>query len=336
MLLVDATYIHNGGGRILLNYLTMNLLEYKKDIFFLLDNRCEPDFDFIPPQNRLYLKTNLWRRYQFYSKRGDGFSKVFCLGNLPPPIKLRAKVYTYFQNLTYLDFSNYTGFMKLVLMLKSAYLNFYLQHTDYVCVQTEYVKDAFCEKYQYPNNQCLTIPFFENFVSENNDYYQRKKEQFLYVSDGNTHKNHKNLLKAWEIVNQYNPDLELHLTVSEIYPKLLENIKKCQKKGLNIINHGRVSQTVLNELYQASEYIVYPSFTESLGLGLIEGVSAGCKPIVSNRPYAFAVIEPFKTFNPLDFRGIANAVIQSYLDTQPFDNQKIKVENEIGKLISLL
>jgi glycosyltransferase involved in cell wall biosynthesis len=335
MLLVDATYIHNGGGRILLNYLIMKLLQNKKDTFFLLDSRCEPDFDFIPSENRLYLKTNLWSRYQFYSSHKNDFSKVICLGNLPPPIRLKAQVYTLFQNLIYIDFTNYFGFNKSILSLKSWYLNFYLKYTDYVIVQTDYVKESFCKKYQFPENQCFTIPFFENFVEKNNTE-TRRKEHFLFVSDGNTHKNHKNLLKAWEIVNQKIPDLELHLTVSKIYPNLLKLIEKYQSKGLNIINHGRVSQATLNELYQASEYIVYPSFTESFGLGLIEGVLAGCKPIVSNRPYAFAVVEPFTVFNPLDFEDIANSILQAYNNTQHFENQHIKVNNEIEKLIKLL
>ena len=335
MLLVDATYIHNGGGRILLNYLIMKLLESKKDIFFLLDSRCEPDFDFIPAQNRLYLKTNLWSRYRFYFSHKTQFLKVICLGNLPPPIRLKAEVYTFFQNLIYLDFVNYFGFDKFLLYLKSRYLNFYLKNTDFVIVQTDYVKDSFCQKYQYPENQCFTIPFFENFV-EKNQTKIRRKEHFLFVSDGNTHKNHKNLLKAWELVNQQNSDLELHLTVSEIYPHLLKIIEDYQSKGMNIINHGRVSQTLLSELYQTSEYIVYSSFTESFGLGLIEGVLAGCKPIVSNRPYAFAVVEPFKVFNPLDFEDIAKCVLEAYNSTQLFENQRIKIKNEIEYLIKLL
>ena len=335
MLLVDATYIHNGGGRILLNYLIMKLLQNKKDTFFLLDSRCEPDFDFIPSDNRLYLKTNVWSRYQFYSSHKNDFSKVICLGNLPPPVRLKAQVYTFFQNLIYIDFSNYFGFDKSILWLKSWYITFYLKNTDYVIVQTDYVKDAFCKKYQFIENQCFTIPFFENFVEKSYSKI-RRKEHFLFVSDGNTHKNHKNLLKAWGIVNQRNPDLELHLTVSQIYPNLLKLIEKYQSKGINIINHGKVSQTTLNELYQASEYIVYPSFTESFGLGLIEGVLAGCKPIVSNRPYAFAVVEPFKVFNPLDFQNIAKSILEAYNYTQNFENQDLKVNNEIEKLIKLL
>lgn len=335
MLLVDATYIHNGGGRILLNYLTMKLLENQKNTFFLLDSRCEPDFDFIPSQNILYLETNLWSRYKFYQSHRNDFSKVMCLGNLPPPIRLNAQVYTFFQNLIYIDFANYFGINKSILSLKSWYINFYLRNTDCVIMQTDYVRDSFCKKYQYPQKQCITIPFFENFV-ENNHTKTQKKEHFLFVSDGNTHKNHENLLKAWEIVNQKNPDVELHLTVSQIYPQLLKTIEKYQSKGLNIVNHGRVSQMSLNELYQESEYIIYPSFTESFGLGLIEGVLAGCKPIVSNRPYAFAVVEPFSVFNPLDFTDIAHSVLEAYNNTQPFKNQPIKVKNEIEKLIKLL
>ena len=54
----------------------------------------------------------------------------------------------------------------------------------------------------------------------------------------------------------------------------------------NIVQHGRVSHEVLPELMKAMGYIVCSSIFESQGMGIIEGMSAGLKPVVFNFPGA--------------------------------------------------
>ena len=94
---------------------------------------------------------------------------------------------------------------------------------------------------------------------------------FIYVSDGNPHKNHNNLLKAWAFLFELGLNLELHLTVSKEYPRVLSAIEELQKKGLKITNHGI---TDVNILYNNCSHLIYPSLAESFGLGLVEAVNA--------------------------------------------------------------
>lgn len=43
---------------------------------------------------------------------------------------------------------------------------------------------------------------------------------------------------------------------------------------------GIVTDETLNLLYNQAEYVFLPSFTEGMGLSVLEGIMAGCKPIV--------------------------------------------------------
>ena len=48
MILIDAIYINNSGGKVLLDYLVEKTEVEKIDCFYLFDDRCKNDYKFIP------------------------------------------------------------------------------------------------------------------------------------------------------------------------------------------------------------------------------------------------------------------------------------------------
>lgn len=82
---------------------------------------------------------------------------------------------------------------------------------------------------------------------------------------------------------------KLHIVGEISDPELLyylENfISKTRING-NVIWHGRVKNDKLPELMKDMNYIVCSSIFESQGMGIIEGMSAGLKPVVFNFPGA--------------------------------------------------
>ena len=48
----------------------------------------------------------------------------------------------------------------------------------------------------------------------------------------------------------------------------------------------------LQKEYLSSEFLMFPSLTESFGLGLIEAIECGCKVIGADLPYTYEVCEP--------------------------------------------
>jgi len=106
MLLIDTIYINTGGGKILLDYLIEELEKTDEQIFYLLDKRIEKEKYIVKSSNTiLYLNSGFFDRINFYKENKEKFSKVFCFGNIPPPIRLNIKVFTYFHGAAYIFLS---------------------------------------------------------------------------------------------------------------------------------------------------------------------------------------------------------------------------------------
>ena len=156
MLLIDAIYINTGGGKILLDYLIEELEKTDEQIFYLLDKRIEKKKYIVKSTNViLYLKSGFFDRINFYKKNKNKFSKVFCFGNIPPPIKLKSDVLTYFQNINYISYSKKDFSLKnrFLFFLKRKILSLWKNNTDKWIVQSLYVQQKMIEKYGENKNK---------------------------------------------------------------------------------------------------------------------------------------------------------------------------------------
>ena len=333
MILVDALYNNSGGGKVLLDYLIQELEKTDKKIFYLLDSRIKDNIMKIKDTNRvLFISANLIKRHLFYKENKNLFSTVLCFGNLPPNIRLKAKVYTYFHQLLFLKLAGDLSVKQRVLYwLKTKILNRLKKNTDYWLVQTDLVQKQFSKKYKEPLENILLFPFYEELPSTQS--FIRLPKTYVYVSNATPHKNHKLLIEAFDEFYSKNKVGKLFLTVSEDFSDVFNLILEKQKLKIPIINLGYVGRDELSQIYQQSEYMIFPSLTESFGLPLIESISKGCKVIASDLPYTEAVCEPSIKFNPMDKQSIINALSLSLL------NDKLsvsKVENKINQLLQLL
>lgn len=333
MVLLDSLYINNGGGKVLLDFLVKKIEEKKISCYYLFDERCSEDYKFIPKTRKKYLKASLSNRHYFYYKNKNTFSKVVCFGNIPPIIKLKVPVYTYFHQLLFLKIPPSLSLKeKIKTVIKIRFLYFLRKNTDFWIVQSEVVKKKLKIKYNLNPSFVKVIPFYPPL--KNNEFKDyRKKNSFLYVSNGTMHKNHLNLIEGFCKYNDSCKSAELHLTISKEFKNINTLIKDKIKQGYNIINHGFVKRKDLINIYQSNEFIIYPSFTESFGLGLIEGMENGCKVIGANLPYTFAVCKPSIIFDPFSISGIKKAFISS--QQKNIKNTKQLIFNQIDDLIKI-
>ena len=330
MLLVDALYINNSGGKVLLDYFVAELDKTNAQVYYLFDDRCMNDYSFISADKKTFLKAGLKSRKTFYKTNKDLFSKVFCFGNIPPPTALKAPVYTYFHNVSLLSQpSNYSWKERTLKYVKGLAIKHFSKNTDYFIVQTNDVKKLLISKDFAKPQQCLILPFF---YSPGNEIHNAKQPSFVYISNGNTHKNHSKLIEAWYLLAKKNLFPPLHLTITANYQKLVDAVSKAENEGLKILNHGF---TKPDDLYNQNEFLIYPSLCESFGLGLIEAVTHGCNVIASDLPFVYEVIKPTAVFNPLDAQSIADTVEQ-VLKNKPCIKTQLIVENKINELITLL
>lgn len=336
--LIDALYINNGGGKILLDYLINELERTNLKIFYLLDSRVEGHIPSIDEKknNVFFMEASLIKRLQFYNEHIIEFSKVLCFGNLPPNIRINAHVYTYFHQPLFLEIpSNLNLREKVKYRAKMLVLRRLSQKTNFWIVQSRTIKRRLSAKYNIRKKYIKVLPFYPGFQnSEIVRTFKRVPNSYIYVSNAPVHKNHIILINAFCEFYDKQGLGKLTLTVSDHFPELLQLISEKQNLNYPIVNIGFVPRENLSQLYHESEYLIYPSLAESFGLGLVEAIENGCKIIGADLPYTFAVCEPSLTFDPLDLSSISSALTMSL--GKDVKDSKALVSNKIGELIDLL
>lgn len=334
MLLLDSLYINNSGGKILLEYLVEQLEKNKIPVFYLFDERCKDDFQNVPKRRKVYLKANLLNRHRFYRRKGGTFSQVLCFGNLAPTIPLKVPVYTYFHQPLFLKVpESFSLLNKVKFKFKTIVLDSIKSNTNIWLVQSEYIREKLVSKYEVKTNQVKLMPFYPPLQSSEESYH-RRKDGFVYISNGGPHKNHNNLINAFCNYYDKNNNGILHLTINDDFPVLKTIIQTKIDEGYPIVNHGFIERNELVKIYKSNNYLIFPSLAESFGLGLVEALENGCKVIGADLPYTHAVCKPSITFDPLDVSDMERAFIES--QSEHVKDTEQLVFNRIDDLINLL
>lgn len=333
MILIDALYINGGGAKVLLDYLISELEKTDKKILYLLDERIKDDSYRSEKNEFIFMEPGLVNRTKFYKAQKMNFNTVLCFANLPPNIKITANVYTYFHQLFHLKLPEEMPiFQKFIFKLKTFFLKKIRGNTNYWIVQTELVKKAFSSKFHVPAPNILILPFYPEL--QNIEESRRNKNQYIYVSNAPPHKNHVKLIDAFCKFFDMHKTGNLILTVSDVYPEIVNYIDQKITLGYPIKNIGFVEREELSTFYSNSEFLIYPSVSESFGLGLVEAIENGCMVIGADLPYTNAVCEPTLLFDPLSVDSIVEALSLSLQNNlKPSIN---KIKNNISEIISLL
>ena len=333
MLLIDSLYINNSGGFRLLDYLVKELIKRAIPFYLLADGRCLGKLDFC--ERVEYLKASMKNRYLFYRKHRNDFKTILCFGNIPPPMKLSVPVYTYYHNVNLLTLAEADTVKKTVIAwMKRLIFRFFKKNTDLWVVQTTNtateLKKHLCES----EEKVRILPFYD--LPE--DLYKLQNanhgDDYVYISNYTGAKGHEELLEAWCKLHERGVDRALHLTVRKSAVSFVGKIKEAQEKGVCVVNHGLIPFDEVIDLYRFSKAIVYPSHNESLGLGIIEAITAGCDVIGADLPYIHSICKPSVTFDPYDSDSIADAIVN--YETSNNDKSELTIHNCINELISLM
>lgn len=332
MILIDALYINTSGGLRLLEYLVRDLQEKGKDFYLLADSRCNSFFNSC--RHIRYMNASLLERKKFYKIKGDRFTTVLCFGNIPAPIKLSVPVYTYFHNINLLTLAEAHSFkVKAVSWLKREVFKHYKKNTDYWLVQTSNTAKELIKHLGESPERVKQMPFYELPDGVSEIAQKPHGEDYVFVAIDVPGKSHKELLEAWRILHKKGVDKTLHLTVQDNSP-IVEKIKEAQNEGVKVVNHGVIPFSEVFELYKQSKAIIYPSHNESLGLGIVEAVTAGCDVIGSDLPFLHSICKPSGVFNPYSFKSIAEAVMA--YESENTKKSELTIYNHIDELVDLL
>jgi len=315
-ILLYAPNIHCGGGLTLIRPLLEALT--RESYQAILDSR----FKNIPTdkKNILYLARNsIFSRLKAELILRDNAQEgdiILCFHSLPPIFFSKAKVIVYLHNKHLLPTSDFplrdlSFYTRSRIFFERMLLALFYRNIDQLIVQTESMRRLVLES-SINFTSVSMFPFInmkDNFELITKGVTNNIYGGFLYVASGDAHKNHNNLLNAWVCLAQKNIFPSLILTIGDEYNELRESISVLMSRyNLKIINLGCVDNTLILDLMKKSKALIFPSFTESFGIPLIEADRLNLSILASELDYVRDVCRPKETFDPRSSLSIARAV----------------------------
>ena len=327
--LISAISISSSGGR---QYLELMKSNYdKKNTIIILDLSLKKIGKIFNNANLIYLKNNPFGIFKFLcirtrlnTKTGINLKELYL--NARPPLlrfKKKSNINIVVQNRLIIDNKcDYLFNKRYQLKLKIQRFLFFnfLRKTDVVIVQTSTMKKIFLKEFKQIKNVIVDNNCWRK--NENNEFDRYKLTNFemsqilkikkiantnviyFYPASALAHKNHINLIKAFEKISDKKIFLILTINRKEINIQNHEKIK-------SILFLGPISYQMVNEIYRITDYLIYPSLMESLGLPLLEAKKKSIKIISSNLPYVKEICKPDYVFNALSERSIRDKIIES-------------------------
>lgn len=316
----------------ILNHLVNNLVEQNINFVLLKDVRCPK----LQSEEKVPLTVTLSpdskTRNAYYRAHRNSFRSVLCFGNIPPQIKLKVPVHTYLHNVSLLKIpSDYSFSLKIKSLLKKIYIKHYSKNTSTWIVQTSNTAQLVSSNLAQQGQDIKIFPFYhipDNIHSSS----EAARTDYVFIGDHTSAKGHEYLVEAWIKLSRLGIKATLHLTVSD--QKFIDVIDEARSQGANIINHGKISFDEVVRLYSISKATVYPSLNESLGLGIVEALEAGCDVIGCDLPYMHSVCQPSVFFSPCNSDSIVKAVLK--YEKTPTEKSKLKIHDSINEFINYL
>jgi len=322
-LLLSAFGIHMGGGLVLLDALLAAGRSNFREC--LLDARLatRPPAGADGPALRWVARSFLARAWALIGLAGRARAgdTLLCFNSLPPLRRCAAHVVCFVQAPHFVGAHKGIKYMPLTrvrLFIERAWFHAGLRHCDEVWVQTESM--ALAVRRRHPDcrveiNALIDETLLQALSTEAATAAAATQPEshaalkFFYPADGVGHKNHRNLLQAWQLLAERGlyPRLLLTLAPAE-WQRVLGESGADENKLSAVDNLGRISrQQVLAEL-RGSSALIFPSKAETFGIPMLEATAFGVPVVASERDFVRDVCTPAESFDPDSPRSIARAV----------------------------
>ncbi len=259
-----APNVHTGGGLVLLRALLLAWPKNRPLIAFLdarapqlipLDNSCLVSW--VAPQLGARLRAEFALRTAAGSARA-----VLCFHGLPPLLPTSAQVFVFLQNRLYFDrmsMSHFAWKTRLRLGYERFVATVFRHRVRQYLVQTPAMERAviqWCAA--HPPSPTLPVkifPFIDALPEPSARVARTTKWDFVYVGDGEAHKNHRGLLAAWRLLAQQGIRPSLALTLSPHDKPLIRAVKSAHdQSGVHICNLGEIPRDKITELYASARH----------------------------------------------------------------------------------
>jgi len=321
--LLSAFGVHVGGGLVLLESMLSALGDSLRAAS--LDSRLD-DASFQLAQTAaiervrpsMVQRLTSLRRLTRLSQPGD---VLFCFNSLPPlwkPAGLRVVNYVHAPHFVGAHMGvTYTPVTSARIAIERAWFRLGIKNCDEAWVQTSTMAQRL--RALHPGLSVRVVPFVDRelFAALQRDVAPpvvdqsaREPGTFFYPAEAVGHKNHINLLRAWQMLAEQGcrPLLQLTLRPHELQAVLAQAALPAALA--NVVNLGRLPRAAVLSQLEASSALVFPSKAETFGLPLLEAHALSIPVLAAERDFVRDVCVPVQTFDPDSPRSIADAVLR--------------------------
>lgn len=313
-----APNIHTGGGFVLLQALLGAWPQSVASTVFL-DARARGRLQAPFGANASWVRATVASRLKAelaLRSAADADCTVLCFHDLPPLLPSLARVVVFQQNKNHLGLGSLAAFgwrTRLRLIFERTASRMFRHRVTEYLVQTPSMRRALIQWYgadlhgQLPAVRIL--PFVDTLFDAPEGNAKPAEWDFVYVADGEAHKNHLVLLAAWRLLAQDGLHPSLALTLTPRDTALRHAVAyQSQQAGLRIVDLGQLPHARVLSLYMTAGALIFPSISESFGLPLVEASRVGLPILASELDYVRDVCTPAQTFDPASAVSIARAV----------------------------
>jgi glycosyltransferase involved in cell wall biosynthesis len=308
-----APNVHAGGGLILMENV---LREWPLDVACsaFLDFRAKGIVNLPPSWTVEWCTPSVLGRLRAewrLAREVDDSSVTLCFHNLPPLLPIRGRVLCLVQNRHVIDTAGLI-YMDLRVRLRTkleSWLTARLSdriHRYFVQTPSMARKVAMLRNGDFVD--VVISPFasleIESILAEP---VTKPLWDFIYVADGQVHKNHRRLLEAWKLLDEQGIRPSLALTLGPRDRELATELINAANR-LNIVNLGLLPHDELMKLYRQARALIFPSTIESFGLPLVEAAALRLPILAPELDYVRDVCVPTECFDPFSAISIARAV----------------------------
>lgn len=324
--LLHAPNVHVGGGLVLLEALLRHWPHAGHPLDCVLDRRAKERLEPLLPQplqaghvhwtassfaGRLAAERHLARR----TRPND---TMLCFHGLPPLLSPGARTVVFVQNRLLIDGSSLARFAPASRLR--------LQGERWLCRQRRHQVTAYIVQtasmarllrdWHGGKPTVHVVPFIDDAplaaalaAPPPPSKTPEAPWDFVYVADGEAHKNHQTLLQAWELLASEGLHPSMAWTLSPRDGALRQQMEdSVRRHGLRITDLGHQPHAQVLALYRKASALLFASTTESFGLPLLEARRLGLPILAPELDYVRDVCEPAQTFDARSPVSIARAV----------------------------
>lgn len=323
---LHAPSVHTGGGFVLLQAL---IAAWPGDLQLtaLLDARARGRLVLPGDAQVRWVDASAGSRLTaeiYLSSTAKANGLILCFHGLPPLLSSRAKIVVFLQNRLYLAQKLPSGYglkTRARLTLERFVSRVFRHRVAAYIVQTPSMQRAVLQWYgaRDPVQPVVRVlPFVQVLHTSPDGNPSAADWDFVYVADGEAHKNHRTLLAAWQLLARdgLHPSLALTLSPRDIALKR-EIVALSHLAALRIKDLGQMPHEQVLALYAKARAMIFPSTSESFGLPLVEAMHAGLPILASELDYVRDVCRPVQTFDPASPVSIARAVKRFLAVSEP-------------------